>query len=88
MSVPVHANRMKLYFDPSDRPVCEPSSIETSPDLSDSDLPPDSFESTTPSNRVRPNADSKVKTVTRRVTDLPITRPEDSHTPAQIVPVP
>ena len=88
VSVPVHANRMKLYFDPSDRPVSTPSFVETSPDLSDSDFPPDSFESTNIPTNVRSHADSPLTNSTNDGTDLPITRPEDSFPPAQILPVP
>ena len=88
VSVPVHANRMKLYFDPSGRPVCAPSLVETSPDLAASDFPPDSFDSSATSPIVRPHADAQIQSTTNDGTDLPITRPEDTFSPAEIVPVP
>ena len=44
VTVPVHANRMKLYYDPSERPITAPHPAATLPDLSDAHLPPDSFE--------------------------------------------
>ena len=43
VAVPVHANHLKPYFDPQDRPIEPPSDLGHSPDLSDSDLPDDSF---------------------------------------------
>ena len=87
VSVPVHANRMKLYYDPADRPVRVPILPEDTSDLSDVDLPPDSFDVNVPgsscsSNTAKDNvADSPVSA------EPSITRPEDTFTPAQIVPV-
>lgn len=43
MAVPVHANRTNPYFDPKDRPIDPSSDLEPSFDLSESDLPADSF---------------------------------------------
>ena len=77
VSVPVHANRMKLYVDPSDRPTAAPPQCDTFVDLSDVDLPPDSF---LPEPNPIAKSDSPV--------DEPsITRPEDYCTPQEILPV-
>ena len=43
VSIPVHANRLKPYFDPNDRPLAAPTVDLSTPDLSDTDLPADSF---------------------------------------------
>ena len=43
VSVPVHANRIKPYHDPTDRPIEPPVDDSLSLDLQDADLPPDSF---------------------------------------------
>ena len=73
VSVPVHANRMKLYCDPSDRPLEPPDVEHSSPDLAESDLPADSFVEDEPL-RSRSNSD-----VIRRADsqEPKITRPED-----------
>eukprot|EP00795_Rhopilema_esculentum_P006597 gene6597-biopygen8105 len=77
VSVPVHANRMKLYVDPSDRPTAAPPQCDTFVDFSDVDLPPDSF---LPEPNPIAKSDSSV--------DEPsITRPEDYCTPQEILPV-
>ena len=80
VSVPVHANRMKRNYDPSDRPIGVPSLSETTPDLSETDMPADSFENNVsiPANIA---ADSNEKT------EPSIIRREDSFVPAKIVPV-
>jgi len=43
VAVPVHANRMKPYFDPNDRPIDPPSDLNDVFELLESDLPKDSF---------------------------------------------
>ena len=43
VAVPVHANRMKPYFDPNDRPIDPPSDLNDAFELSESDLPKDSY---------------------------------------------
>ena len=43
VSVPVHANRVKPYYDPADRPIVPPDIEDSSPDLSESDMPSSSF---------------------------------------------
>ena len=44
LSVPVHANCLKPFYDPADRPFGPlPPVGDTSPDLTESDLPSDSF---------------------------------------------
>ncbi len=57
--MPVHANRLKHYVDPNDRPIeppVEPPHVQTEPYLCDNDLPPESFDtervipSTTPNS--------------------------------------
>ena len=74
--MPVHANRLKPYYDPTDRPICPPDADPETPDLTDADLPSENFEDDNrKSQRVR--ADS--------ITDLPITCPEDVHTPDDII---
>ena len=85
VSVPVHANRMKAYYDPSDRSIAAPSFEETSPDLADTDLPPDSFQTT---NTDRPSLPTPVDNALNRLDEEPaVTRPEDTFTPAEIVAV-
>ena len=44
VSVPVHANRLKPYYDPNDRPLEPPADFDNSNDLPDNDLPSDSFD--------------------------------------------
>ena len=78
VSVPVHANRMKPYYDPSVRPISIPWNIEESSDLADTDLPSDSFDvRTDDDNTASPHPSTPV-------TEPPITRPEDTHAPAII----
>ena len=78
VSVPVHANRMKPYYDPSVRPISIPSNIDTFADLADTDLPSDSFDvRTDDDNTASPRPSTPV-------TAPPITRPEDTHAPAII----
>ena len=73
LSVAVHANRLKPYYDPADRPIEPPLPDPPPPELSESDLPSDSF--TTSHVPPLPTAGS----------DEPqITRPEDDH-PPQII---
>ena len=73
VSVPVHANLMKPYYDPTERPICPPDTDLVIPDLDDTDLPSESFEDTA-------NARSPDTT-----TDVQITRPEDTHCPQEII---
>ena len=77
VSVPVHANRMKPYYEPSSRPIDIPPDIANSPDLSESDLPYDSFD--VPSSAPESNPPDPSYN-----TEPPITRPEDLHAPAII----
>ena len=80
VSVPVHANRLKLYCDPSERPVEPPDVRPPSPDLADSDLPTDSFVG---DDTMRSRSNSDVIPAA----DPPepkITRPEDSFEPMMI----
>eukprot|EP00795_Rhopilema_esculentum_P012828 gene12828-biopygen3009 len=44
VSVPVHANRLKPYYDPNDHPIEPPADFDNSSDLTDNDLPYDSFD--------------------------------------------
>ena len=93
VSVPVHANRMKPYIDPDDRPIDPPVEAPSTPDLADGDLPEDSFWD-----------DKHPAIVTARVNSTPkdtecdpnfvhsnlkdnepsISRPEDIHSPLEI----
>ena len=78
VSVPVHANCMKPYYDPSVRPISIPSNIANSSDLADTDPPSDSFDVRTDDhNATSPHPSTPV-------TEPPITCPEDTHTPALI----
>ena len=89
VTVPVHANRMKPYYDPSDCPISSPSLDHTTPELSDSDLPPDSFPSSSAPNESLlqdTNTDTR-HSDSRVVADVPITRTEDTHEPFEIQPV-
>ena len=82
VKLPVRANRMKLYYDPSERPITAPHPAPTLPDLPDADLPPGSFEIIEPVEPVvQQNGDP-----TAVSTEPTITRPEDTFTQAQIVP--
>ena len=89
VSVPVHANPLKPFYDPADRPI-EPllPLDQTSPDLAESDLPPDSFAANA---SVLGAADDRVPLSASDVPAPPIgpaiTRPEDFHTPQTIVDV-
>ena len=86
VSVPVHANRMKQYYDPADRPIGIPVLPEDTPDLSDMDLPNDSFDIDTPVSLQSSNT-VPIRPVAPPVPVEPsITRPEDTFTPAQILP--
>ena len=76
VSVPVHANRMKPYYDPSVHPVSIPSNTDNSSDLEDTDLPSDSFDVHTDDDNTASPRPSKP------VTEPPITPPEDTHAPA------
>ena len=78
--VPVHANRLKLYCDPSQRPVEPPDVRPPSLDLADSDLQTDSYVGDE-TMRSRSNSD------VIPAADLPepkITHPEDSFKPMMI----
>ena len=78
VSVPVHANRMKLYCDPSNRPVEPPLTEPFSPDLPDSDLPKDSFYVAERMRSTSINSEDSPKTVSNEPL---ITRPEDFYKP-------
>jgi len=80
ISVPVHANRMKLYCDPSDRPLEPPDVGHSSPDLAESDLPADSFVEDGPM-RSRSNS-AVVRSADSQ--EPKITRPEDFYEPQMI----
>ena len=75
VSVPVHANRMKPYYDPSSRPIVDPPNTEQSSDLAESDLPDDSFQTVHDASAPLSRSSNE---------DPPITRPEDDHPPAVI----
>ena len=89
VSVPVHANRLKPYYDPADRPIEPPNDDLITPDLQESDLPSDSFVS-----EVLPDVPSTLSEGNSVPTPLnvdntedsepPITRPEDRFQPAII----
>ena len=87
VSVPVNANRLTPFYDPADSPI-EPllPLDQTSPDLADSDLPPDSFAANA---SVLGAADDLVPLSASDILAPPIepaiTRPEDFHTPQTIV---
>ena len=85
MSVPVHANGMKPYFDPSDRPVCAPSLIETSPDLAASDFPPESFDSPATSTTVMLTLRLSQR---RMMVLICLSHGLKTLSPAEIIPVP
>ena len=77
VAVPVHANRLKPYHDPADRPLESPNEDLTSPDLQDSDLPADSFENEQSAEISKAtNADLQIEPA--------ITRPEETFTPQAI----
>ena len=77
VSVPVHANRLKPYHDPADRPIESPNVDLDSPDLQESDLPADSFESEQPEEPTNAtNADVPEEPI--------ISRPEETFTPQEI----
>ena len=83
VSVPVHANRMKPYFDPNDRPIQPPPEADASLDLADSDLPHTSFE--IDGHRPEKVAVSDDNTHNVSLPNEPqITRPEDEHEPLLI----
>ena len=83
VSVPVHANRMKPFYDPADRPIVPPDIESFSQDLADSDLPAESFshdEELSTNDQSEEHVNSNVP-----VSDEPqITRPEDFHFPELI----
>ena len=84
VSVPVHANRLKPFYDPADRPIGPlPPVDDTSPDLAESDLPSDSF--VTVDSQITTDVDSASDSITSP-TEPTITRPEDFYTPQTIVP--
>ena len=74
--VPVHANRLKPCNNPADRPICPPDADPETPDLTDADLPSESFEDENRKSQ-QVQADS--------FTDVPITRPEYVHTSDEII---
>ena len=80
VSVHVHANRMKPYFDPNDRPIQPPPAPEAdaSLDLADSDLPDTRFEVDGHGQEKVAISDDNTHNVL--LPDEPqITRPEDEH---------
>ena len=84
VSVPVHANRMELYCDPSDRSLQPPYMRHSSPDLAGSDLPTESFV-------VDDYMQSRSSSEALPGTDLQepaITRPEDLYEPQEDFGVP
>ena len=72
-----------------DYPVSSPSLDHTAPDLSNSDLPPDSFASSSaPNESLLQDTNTDTRHSDRRVvTGVPTTRPEDTHAPLEIQPV-
>eukprot|EP00795_Rhopilema_esculentum_P008405 gene8405-biopygen9466 len=85
VSVPVHANRLKPYHDPADRPIEPPVDDSSSLDLQDADLPPDSFiplQAAPPQENTRRIAQQVSDTDSS--TEPQITRPEDTFTPQVI----
>ena len=85
VSVPVHANRIKPYHDPADRPIEPPVDGSSSLDLQDADLPPDSF---IPLQAAPPQEYNQ--RIAQQFSDTDssmepqITRPEDTFTPQVI----
>ena len=75
VSVPVYANRMKPYYDPADRPPEPLIADPCSPDLTNSDLPPDSFANDQAMDQSILDDSDRGSDVVR------ITRPEDMYTP-------
>ena len=53
VAVPVHANRMKPYFDPNNHPLDLPSDLNDVFDVSQSDLLDDSFAEDTTSTELK-----------------------------------
>eukprot|EP00794_Sanderia_malayensis_P005005 gene5005-5664_t len=85
VSVSVHANRLKPFYDPADRPIEPLTEAVPLPDLIDSDLPPNSFVVDPPASR--PAAGSPDLTVPDSNDEPAISRPEDLHRPLEIRPV-
>eukprot|EP00795_Rhopilema_esculentum_P001289 gene1289-biopygen9980 len=80
VSVPVHANRLKPYCDPADRPLDAPvENLRETSDLCDS---PDGFCSPEPAEVVNVPRQSPVTVTSEGEPD--ITRPEDTWTPDMI----
>lgn len=91
LSVAVHANRLKPYYDPTARPINPPSDDFDTPDLSEDDLPDDSFVSSDspPSNTAdtdNQNVDTpgNPPTLATAPAEPSITRPEEQYKPAEI----
>ena len=92
VSVPVHANRLKPYFDPNDRPIAAPTIDLSTPDLSDTDLPADSFpadansaDKDDPTPDAYPAHSDAHSPTDPEESEPSITRPEDLHSPDRIV---
>eukprot|EP00794_Sanderia_malayensis_P014549 gene14549-16052_t len=81
----LHANRLKPFYDPADRPIEPPTEAVPLPDLIDSNLPPDSFTVDPPASP--PAAGSPDLTVPDSNDEPAISHPEDFHRPLQIRPV-
>ena len=89
VSVPVHANRLKPFYDPADRPIDPlPPTDDSSPDLPESDLPPDSFTAeelaANIAAEIEPPNESNAPSTASQTGEPVITRPEDIFTPQTI----
>ena len=89
VSVPVHANRLKPFYDPADRPIDPlPPTDDSSPDLPESDLPPDSFAAeelaANIAAEIEPPNESNAPSTASRTGEPVIIRPEDIFTPQTI----
>eukprot|EP00795_Rhopilema_esculentum_P001442 gene1442-biopygen10090 len=82
VSVPVHANRMKPYYDPADRPIVPPDIEHSSPDLSESDMPSSSFGPDVGNARSVEEKEPEISSE-----EPEISRPEDICPPQMIRPV-
>eukprot|EP00794_Sanderia_malayensis_P016329 gene16329-17967_t len=80
--VPMHANRLKPFYDPAHRPIEFPTEAASLPYLIDSALPPDSFTVDPPAST--PAADSPDLIVPDSNDEPAISRPEDFHRPLEI----
>eukprot|EP00794_Sanderia_malayensis_P016318 gene16318-17961_t len=80
--VPMHANRLKPFYDAAHRPIEFPTEAVSLPDLIDSALPPDSFTVHPPAST--PAADSPDLIVPDSNDEPAISRPEDFHRPLEI----